>query len=111
MKKPEFGNKYFLCWQKYNMVILTRHRFEQTGCDPEAIKPLLNREIPELLKQWEVMDRNELPIPCFPEVLPDLLEKPLFGASRVYKGAEESMDALFPTFSISFRVMEALRHD
>jgi cyclic pyranopterin monophosphate synthase len=79
---------------------------------PEALKPLIEREIPGIAEAMRNYGQLRTPFSMLSRSVAGLIGNTLVLAlPGSTKGAEESMDALFPYVLHIFRVMEALRHD
>ncbi len=79
---------------------------------PEAVRPLLDREIPGIAEAARVYGQLRMPYAMLSRSLAGLIGKTLIlalpGSTR---GAGESMDALFPYLLHLFKVMEHEPHD
>ncbi|MEO8146329.1 MAG: bifunctional molybdenum cofactor biosynthesis protein MoaC/MoaB [Bacteroidia bacterium] len=105
--------KLFELIDQNNMIIFTGG----TGLGPrdvttDTIKPLLEREIPGLAEAMRNYGQMRTPYSMLSRSIGGLIKETLILAlPGSTKGAQESMDALFPYLLHLFRVMEALRHD
>lgn len=101
-----------LCDDKYDMIIITGG----TGLSPrdvttEAILPMLDREIPGIAEAARQYGQQHMPYAMLSRSVAGLKGKTLIlalpGSTR---GAEESMDALFPYILHIFKVAEGMPH-
>ena len=102
-----------LCDDKFDLIIITGG----TGLSPrdvttEAIRPMLDREIPGIAEAARQYGQQHMPYAMLSRSIAGLKGKTLIlalpGSTR---GAEESMDALFPYILHIFKVAEGMPHD
>ena len=79
---------------------------------PEAVRPLLERPIPGIEEAIRAYGQSRTPYSMLSRSVSGLIGETLVLAlPGSTKGAEESMDAIFPAVMHIFRVLEAFRHE
>jgi molybdenum cofactor biosynthesis protein MoaC len=101
------------CEQKVNLLIFTGGTgLSPRDVTPQAIQPLLERPIPGIEEAIRAYGQNRTPYSMLSRSVSGLIGNTLVLAlPGSTKGAEESMDAVFPAIMHIFRVMRAFQHD